>query len=193
MVLEHGFCRFGQRGRIKLALRLQHHGFPERVIRQELILTEVLDQGGEILFSDFIMSGGARHKIIGNRRKELVKKGHTFDSETDTEVAVHLIEENLKHEGFASAVRDSFNSIKGFNAIVVLNAAAKEIIAAKTLEVSLPDGSSIGELKDQLIRQYPAFLALRSLSFAANDEYRDDNFILSNEVEVIIIPPVSGG
>lgn len=64
-------------------------------------------------------------------KEELVKKGHIFVSETDTEVAAHLIEENLKHQGFASSVRDSFNRMKGFNAIVVLNAASKEIIAVK--------------------------------------------------------------
>lgn len=64
-------------------------------------------------------------------KEELLKKGHIFLSETDTEVAAHLIEENLKKEGFASSVRDAFNQFKGMNAIVVLNAVSKEIIAAK--------------------------------------------------------------
>ncbi|MDO8583045.1 MAG: class II glutamine amidotransferase, partial [bacterium] len=40
-------------------------------------------------------------------KEELIKKGHKFISETDTEVIPHLIEENLKNEGFASAVRDA--------------------------------------------------------------------------------------
>ncbi|MDP2671621.1 MAG: glutamine--fructose-6-phosphate transaminase (isomerizing) [bacterium] len=64
-------------------------------------------------------------------KEELLKQGHKFISETDTEVAVHLIEENLKKKGFASAVRDSFNRLEGMNAIVVANAASKEIIAGK--------------------------------------------------------------
>ena len=64
-------------------------------------------------------------------KDELIKKGHKFVSETDTEVIPHLIEENLKHQGFASSVRDAFNKLKGLNAIVVANAVSKEIIAAK--------------------------------------------------------------
>lgn len=65
-------------------------------------------------------------------KEDLVKKGHEFNSETDTEVIPHLIEENLKHEGFSSSVRDSFNVLKGLNAIVVVNAVSREIVAAKT-------------------------------------------------------------
>ena len=63
---------------------------------------------------------------------ELIKKGHKFVSETDTEVIPHLIEENLKHEGFSSSVRDAFNVLNGLNAVVVANAVSKEIVAAKT-------------------------------------------------------------
>ncbi len=65
-------------------------------------------------------------------KKELLKKGHKFLSETDTEVVVHLIEDNLKKEGFATAFKDAFNRLKGFNAIVAAYAPSKEIIAAKT-------------------------------------------------------------
>ncbi|MBF8249935.1 MAG: glucosamine/fructose-6-phosphate aminotransferase, isomerizing [Candidatus Levybacteria bacterium] len=65
-------------------------------------------------------------------KAELIEKGHKFISETDTEVVPHLIEENLKHEGFSSSVRDAFNLLKGLNAVVVANAVSKEIIAAKT-------------------------------------------------------------
>ncbi len=61
----------------------------------------------------------------------LIKKGHRFISDTDTEVIPHLIEEFLKERGFASSVRDAFNKLKGLNAIVVANAKSSEIIAAK--------------------------------------------------------------
>jgi len=64
-------------------------------------------------------------------KSDLIKKGHKFVSETDTEVIPHLIEENLKHEGFSSSVRDAFNILKGLNAVVVANAVSKEIVAAK--------------------------------------------------------------
>lgn len=64
-------------------------------------------------------------------KTELIKKDHVFISETDTEVIPHLIEEFLKKEGFASAVRDTFNLLTGLNAIVVANAVSKEIVVAK--------------------------------------------------------------
>ena len=76
-------------------------------------------------------------------KTELIKKGHKFISETDTEVIPHLIEENLKHEGFSSSVRDAFGMLKGLNAVVVANAVSKEIVAAKTgspLIVGIGDG-----------------------------------------------------
>ena len=65
-------------------------------------------------------------------KAELIKKGHKFISETDTEVIPHLIEEHLKKEGFASSVRDAFNILKGLNAIVVAYAPSKEVVAVKT-------------------------------------------------------------
>jgi glutamine---fructose-6-phosphate transaminase (isomerizing) len=65
-------------------------------------------------------------------KQELIKKGHKFISETDTEVIPHLVEENLKHEGFSSSVRDAFDALKGLNAVVIANAVSKEIVAAKT-------------------------------------------------------------
>jgi len=65
-------------------------------------------------------------------KEELIAKGHTFASETDSEVIPHLIEEAMKNKGFASAVRDTFTRLQGMNAFVAMSAPSKEIIAAKT-------------------------------------------------------------
>lgn len=65
-------------------------------------------------------------------KENLIKKGHTFISDTDTEVISHLIEEYLKTRGFATSVREAFNQLTGLNAIVVLYIPSHEIVAAKT-------------------------------------------------------------
>ncbi len=64
-------------------------------------------------------------------RHELQEKGHDFQSETDTEAIVHLIEDNLETSDFETAVRDAFNKLTGMNAIVVINKSSSEIIATK--------------------------------------------------------------
>lgn len=71
-------------------------------------------------------------------KEALVKKGHRFISETDTEVVGHQIEEDLKskatvtREDFKEAVRRTFNTLKGLNAIVVAYAPLDVIVVAKT-------------------------------------------------------------
>ena len=62
-------------------------------------------------------------------KKDLIKKGHKFRSETDTEVFAHLVEEKMeKNIDFRKAVGLSFNEIAGLNAVVVLSADG-EIVA----------------------------------------------------------------
>lgn len=75
-------------------------------------------------------------------KKELHASNHTFISETDTEVAVHLIEEifnsfNKKktfktdEENFIESVRLAFNRFVGSNAIIVVSSKCKMFVAAK--------------------------------------------------------------
>ncbi len=55
-------------------------------------------------------------------KKELIKKGHRFESETDTEVVVHLLEELRKTKSFTDAFRQTIERLHGFFALVVLSA-----------------------------------------------------------------------
>ena len=66
-------------------------------------------------------------------KKRLLKDGHKFVSETDTEVAAHLIESYIsKGKDFREAVRLSFGEFEGLNAIIVLNSRTKSLVAGKT-------------------------------------------------------------
>lgn len=78
-------------------------------------------------------------------KRELLSKEHKFISETDTEIAVHLIEENFnklrtknkelktKNLGsiFIESVRLAFNRFVGLNAIIVMNGETQTFVAAK--------------------------------------------------------------
>ncbi len=70
---------------------------------------------------------------------------------------------------------------------------AKDILNTSKMEVALAAHADIKSLKERLTTDYPGFADLAKLSFAVNEEYRDDDFTLKDQDEVVIIPPVSGG
>ncbi len=70
----------------------------------------------------------------GALKKELVNRGYTFNSDTDTEVLIHLIEDIQQNEGLAleEAVRAALIHVIGAYAIVVISEAQPDmLIAAK--------------------------------------------------------------
>jgi glucosamine--fructose-6-phosphate aminotransferase (isomerizing) len=56
-------------------------------------------------------------------KEELIKRGHVFSSDTDTEVLIHLIEDVQEHESLelSEAVRVALNQVVGAYAIVVIS------------------------------------------------------------------------
>ena len=99
------------------------------------------------------MSGDSRLAIIHNGiienynalKKELLKRGHTFVSDTDTEVLIHLIEEICAHEkvSLEEAVRIALHEVIGAYAIVILDKEnPNKLIAARN---SSPLVVGIGE------------------------------------------------
>ena len=102
-------------------------------------------------------------------QERLLRAGHKFASETDTEVVAHLIEEKLKglHRpgatpGFAEpalfeAVRLALGEVKGAYALAVLWAKAPGVIVSAKTASPLIIG--LGEGENFLASDVPAFLA----------------------------------
>jgi glutamine---fructose-6-phosphate transaminase (isomerizing) len=115
-------------------------------------------------------------------KEELLKRGHTFLSETDTEVVPHLIEENLASHGFATSFRMAFNRLHGLNAIVALYAPSKEIIAAKTgsplVVGTAPDGQYIASDISGIIKH------TRNVYFLKDNEM----VIMGKDVQLVTLP-----
>ena len=70
---------------------------------------------------------------------------------------------------------------------------AKDILEQKQIELECSENSSVGDVRSQLIQNFPDFEKLASLKFAVNTEYVADDYQLNANDEVVLIPPVSGG
>lgn len=70
---------------------------------------------------------------------------------------------------------------------------AKDILRGNQTDIEFDQAPTIGEIKEELINQFSDFAALRSLKFAVNEDYQNDDFQVSEGDEIVIIPPVSGG
>jgi glucosamine--fructose-6-phosphate aminotransferase (isomerizing) len=88
--------------------------------------------------------------IIENFRPlkaELIDRGHRFQSETDSEVIAHLIEELLA-EGctLLHATRNVFERLEGLNAVIAMTVDREELVATKSMSPLVcgvgSDGSS---------------------------------------------------
>ena len=57
----------------------------------------------------------------------------------------------------------------------------------------MKEPATVNSLLGELKQTYPRFNNLQSLMIAVNDEYADLSQALSEQDEIAIIPPVSGG
>jgi glucosamine--fructose-6-phosphate aminotransferase (isomerizing) len=63
-------------------------------------------------------------------KRELEQQGHTFVTETDTEIVAHLVEREMKGDGLAAAVRRALSQLRGLFALVLLSADDPETLVA---------------------------------------------------------------
>lgn len=70
---------------------------------------------------------------------------------------------------------------------------AKDILGNTSMDYDVQDKCTTGQLKAALSEDFPEFSKLASLRLAVDIDYVGDSYVLRDEDEVVIIPPVSGG
>jgi len=114
-------------------------------------------------------------------KKQLHNK-HTFLSETDSEVAVHMIEEKMHAMPFSEAVRMTFLACSGSNALVAIQQATNEIVAIRSgspLVVGYGDNE-----------QFIASDAAGLLPYTKKVHYLEDNemaILTKNSIQIVDI------
>ncbi len=96
------------------------------------------DDGRVVLIHNGIIENYAAIK------KKLIQRGHTFQSETDTEVLANLIAENYKDD-LAAAVRAACNLVEGAYGIVVISPEQPNLMIAAKMGSPLVIGAGNGE------------------------------------------------
>ncbi|WGI17666.1 glutamine--fructose-6-phosphate transaminase (isomerizing) [Methanonatronarchaeum sp. AMET-Sl] len=96
------------------------------------------------------------HNGIIENYQELKKEldSHIFDSDTDTEVIPHLIEENL-HKGFIEAFQETVSRLEGAYAIVAIKKDEDQVLVARKQS---PLIIGVGENETFVASDIPAFL-----------------------------------
>jgi molybdopterin synthase sulfur carrier subunit len=69
----------------------------------------------------------------------------------------------------------------------------REIVGKSEDNLKIDQTLNVREFLNTLKTQYPALGELSSILVAVNNEYADGEMILTNNDEVALIPPVSGG
>lgn len=107
-------------------------------------------------------------------KEELLKNNHQFISETDTEVIAHLIEEKSNTKSITQAVFETFKTLRGSNAIAVLDLNSQTIIACRN---GSPLVVGLGNNQYFLASDVPAFLKETNKVYFLND---GEAVVLSN-------------
>ena len=117
-------------------------------------------------------------------KEELIKAGHRFASETDTEIVSHLIVKHLEDGApYLEAVQRTLKEIKGSYALAIINAQEPRMLVAARKESPLILG--LGEGEYFLASDIPAILPYtRRVIFLEDHDFvvlRDGEFLLLNQ------------
>lgn len=92
-------------------------------------------------------------------------------------------------------IRIIFLAVNGMQKIkVLLFATLREYVGVNTLEMEVPIGTTVGELKAAMVKNYPRLARVQQTMMAAIDRvYASDEQVLPQDSEIAFFPPVSGG
>ncbi len=77
---------------------------------------------------------------------------------------------------------------------IKLYARARDLAGSPTIDVALPEGATVAQLRSALVEQHPALTKIAaSLLVAIGTDYATDATVLSAASSVSCFPPVSGG
>jgi len=77
---------------------------------------------------------------------------------------------------------------------VLLFARARDLAGQEQVDVELPSGGTVRQLRTALVETVPALETVaRSLLIAINNEYAADEALVPEAGEIACFPPVSGG
>jgi glucosamine--fructose-6-phosphate aminotransferase (isomerizing) len=102
-------------------------------------------------------------------KHELQEQGHTFKTETDTEIVAHLVEREMRSDGLENAVRRALKLMRGMFALVLVSVEDPEKIVA--VRNGPPIIVGLGEDEFFVASDIPAILShTRDVVFLGDEE-----------------------
>lgn len=80
---------------------------------------------------DVVLAHNGIFENYAELKEELLKEGHVFTSETDSEVLAHLIEDGMKKNDFVTATKNAFKLVEGRYATLIICKSESKMIAAR--------------------------------------------------------------
>ncbi len=102
-------------------------------------------------------------------KQQLQREGHTFVTETDTEIVAHLVEREMKNDGLENAVRRALLYMRGLFALVLISADDPDKIV--TVRNGPPIVVGLGDGEFFVASDIPAILShTRDVVFLGDEE-----------------------
>jgi molybdopterin converting factor subunit 1 len=77
---------------------------------------------------------------------------------------------------------------------ILFFATLRDRAGTKSLELEIPDDTTVQGLKDWIVRDYPSLeQSMESIVISINREFAFDESVVPANAEVAMFPPVSGG